>query len=100
MTPSTSVGTPTFEVGAYDDYYAMHWFYTEEGPNAAFAGQLTEKYGGGVNGSTLLAAEPPTRRDAFFYNEQIVTEARHYTEFFLPDRSDPLPDAELGVAAV
>jgi len=85
---------PDLPVGEYDDYYAMHWFYTEEGPNAAFVGQLREKYGS-ISTDPLCEAPIDDLQGGFFYNEQILTEARHYTEFFMPDHNDPLPPDEV-----
>jgi hypothetical protein len=70
----------------YNDVRATRWFYTEEATNPQFLGQLREKFG------AVREGEEP--QESFFYNEQIHTLPWHYTQFALPDLSDPVGDPQ------
>jgi hypothetical protein len=77
---------PLAPTQAYTDVRATSWFYVAENVNPAFVGQLREQYGAvDPNCETTVPGTP----DAFFYNEQIATLARAFTEFFLPQLNDP-----------
>jgi len=95
---------PARPVGPYDtieDLLATRWFYVDEDVNPGFAGQLREKYGApNLLSQSEIGPEPPDVPDGFFYNEQVLTRARHVTEFYMPDQPDPDPgaDPEVGQA--
>jgi len=94
--PAVYVGrNPAAPVGPYEDAAASRWLYLEEGPSEAHAGQLAEKYGAVFYGDTCLPAAPDMP-DAFFYNEQILTQPFHFTEFILPNLVDPPIDPATG----
>ncbi len=76
---------PERPVGPYDNYFASHWFYTEEEGYEPFIGQIREKYGALNTGGS--AAPPPGVPDSFFFNEQVFTQPWRYTEFVMPDQA-------------